>query len=252
MSAADETAAPFRVCAVVPTYENPLTVGAVVAALRPHVEAVIVVDDASGPEGRAACAALADPAGVVVVHRAQNGGKGAAVKTGLAEAQTRGFTHALQVDADGQHALERAPAFIEAARARPDALVLGYPEYDTTVPAVRLSARRITTFWVDLETGKGTITDAMVGFRVYPVERTLAVGARGDRMDFDVEIAVRMARAGVPVVNLPVGVRYLAEEEGGVSHFKVFGDNLRLGWMHARICSAASMRWCLRTLRIVR
>lgn len=242
---------PFRVCAVVPTYENPLTVGGVVAAIAPHVEAVIVVDDGSGPEGRAACEAVSDPPKVVVVHRPRNGGKGAAVKTGLAEAQRLGFTHALQVDADGQHALERAPAFVEAARARPEAVVLGHPVYDTTVPAVRLRARRITRFWVDLEVGRGVIDDAMVGFRVYPIARTLAVGARGDRMDFDVEIAVRLARAGVPVINLPVGVRYLAAEEGGVSHFRMFGDNVRLSWLHARVCTAASVRWVLRKLRIV-
>ena len=242
----------FRVCAVVPTYENPRTVGAVVEAIAPHVETVIVVDDGSGPAGRQACEALAARADTVVVHRPENGGKGAAVKTGLGEAAKLGFTHALQVDADGQHALERAPAFVAAARAEPDALILGHPVYDETVPAVRLRARAITRFWVDLEAGRGVITDAMVGFRVYPVEASLAIGARGDRMDFDVEIAVRMARADVPIVNLPVGVRYLTAEEGGVSHFRAFGDNVRLSWLHARICTVASIRWVLRALRIIR
>ncbi|MCB9506419.1 MAG: glycosyltransferase family 2 protein [Myxococcales bacterium] len=237
---------PFRVCAVIPTYENPDTVGVVARAIRDAVEQVFVVDDASGPAGAAACRELADAGTATLVVRATNGGKGAAVKSGLAAAAAAGFTHALQVDADGQHDLSRATAFVEAARARPDAAVIAYPEYDTSAPQVRLVARKITKFWVDLETGRDVIRDAMVGFRVYPVAETLAVGARGDRMDFDVEVAVRLARAGVPIVNLPVGVRYLRADEGGRSHFQPLRDNLRLSWMHSRICTEACLRWVFR------
>src|SRR5690606_36047012 len=103
----------FRCCAIVPTYDNPATVADVVRRARAHVDEVIVVDDGSGAEGREACARLEAEGLAVVVHRARNGGKGAAVKTGLAAARDRGFTHAFQVDADGQHDLGRMPAFVE-------------------------------------------------------------------------------------------------------------------------------------------
>lgn len=231
----------FRPCVVVPTFDNPLTVRAVVERVRETVSDVIVVDDCSGPAGRAACEALEADGLARVRRREVNGGKGAAVKTGLRAARELGFTHALQVDADGQHDLDRAPVFVEAGAERPDALVLAYPEYDDSAPRGRLFARRFTRFWVDLEVGRGVIRDAMVGFRVYPVEAALAVRC-GDRMDFDIEVAVRLAWAGSPIVNLPVKVRYLSEEEGGVSHFQLVRDNLRFAWLHTRLCTTAWFR----------
>jgi glycosyltransferase involved in cell wall biosynthesis len=241
----------FRCCAVVPTFDNPATVAAVVARAREHVGEVIVVDDASGSEGREACAALGARGAAVVIHREANGGKGAAVKTGLAAARARGYTHAFQIDADGQHDLERMPAFLEAAARAPGSAVLGYPVYDASAPKGRLAARKITRFWVDLEVGgRGVVEDAMVGFRIYPLASTSALRVRGDRMDFDVEIAVRLVWAGVPVINLPVGVRYLRAEEGGRSHFQPLGDNLRLAWLHSRLCTLGASRYCLRKLRL--
>jgi glycosyltransferase involved in cell wall biosynthesis len=219
----------------VPTYDNPETIRTVVERLRGHLDHVIVVDDGSGPSGRQACEALADESLAHVVHRETNGGKGAAVKTGLETAKSLGFSHALQVDADGQHDLDDVPRFLDAMRARPDALVLGDPRYDETAPGARQIGRRITTFWIAVECGRGVIGDAMCGFRIYPVDAAVAVRARGDAMDFDPEIAVRLVWAGLPVVNLPTKVRYLDAAEGGVSHFRVFRDNVLISWLHFRL-----------------
>lgn len=232
----------FVPCAVVPTYENPVTLPGVVEALRAHGLPVIVVDDGSGDEARRVAASLARDGEVFVVHRDRNGGKGAAVKTGLRTARDLGFSHALQVDADGQHDLAKVPDFLERAREAPDALVLGSPVFDASVPRSRLQARRITRFWVDVETGGRVVEDAMVGFRVYPVGAALAAGARGDRMDFDIEIAVRMVWLGTPVVNVRTRVRYLTSEEGGVSHFRMVRDNLRISWLHTRLTTLSILR----------
>lgn len=235
--------ATFRPCAVIPTLDNPRTVRAVVTGVRTHLDTVIVVDDGSGPEGRAACEALARD-GLAIVHRLEaNLGKGGAVKAGFGVAAERGFTHVFQVDADGQHDLACMPAFLRAAAERPDALVLGYPVYDATAPKTRMTARRVTKFWVDLECGRDRIRDAMIGCRIYPLAAARGSGTRGNRMDFDVEIVVRMARAGVPIVNLPVNVRYLTAAEGGISHFRPVRDIVRLSWMHSRVCTGISMRW---------
>lgn len=225
-----------RFCAVVPTYDNPGTIRGIVDGLRPHFQEVIVVDDGSGPEGRAACEALSREGLATVVHRARNGGKGAAVKTGLAAARERGFTHALQVDADGQHDLADVPRLLDASRREPEALVLGEPVFDHSAPTSRRVARRITVFWVTLEAGRGVIADAMCGFRVYPVDAALAVRARGDAMDFDPEIAVLLSWTGRPVINVPTRVRYVDASEGGISHFRMFRDNVAISWMHARLC----------------
>lgn len=236
----------FRCCAVVPTYDNPMTIRPVVERIRRSLRDVVVIDDGSGPDGRAACADLAADGLAHVVRTRRNQGKGVAVLRGFAVARSLGASHAFQIDADGQHDLDRIPAFLEAAERSPASVVAAYPEYDASAPSLRLGARRFTRFWVDLETGRpGQIIDAMIGFRVYPIERTLAVGARSRRMAFDVEILVRLARAGVPIVNLPVGVRYLAPEEGGLSHFQPVRDNLRMTWMHSRLCTVGATRWCV-------
>ena len=239
----------LRVCAVVPTYDNPMTIRAVVERIREHMTDVVVVDDGSHDAGRRACEALARDGLARVVRVPKNRGKGAAIRRGLAFARSLGCTHGFQIDADGQHDLGRIPAFLQAAEAAPDRLIVAYPVYDETVPAVRETARKITRFWVGVETGdRDLIRDALIGFRIYPIERSLAVGATSNRMAYDVEVAVRLVRSGVAVENLPVGVRYLTSEEGGLSHFKFFRDNVRMSWMHSRICTAAVLEWCLARL----
>ncbi len=243
----------FRACAVIPAYDNPLTVRAVVEAVRAHLPDVLVVDDGSGLAGRTACAALAAEGLATVLRRERNGGKGAAVKDGLREAAARGFTHAMQVDADGQHDTARIPAFLEAGARQPEALVLSAPVYDASAPPMRVSARRFMAFWVALELGRrDLVADAMVGFRLYPVAAALAAGVRGDRMDFDIEVVVRLVRAGTPVINLPVAVRYPGAAEGGVSHFRPVRDNLSFFPMHARLCTSGAWRWLVHTARGIR
>lgn len=225
----------LRLCAVIPTFDNPRTIAAVVGRVREHLSDVVVVDDGSGSEARAAIRALADEGVIVAVFRENNGGKGAAVLDGLRAASERGFTHALQIDADGQHDTNDIPRMLAAATDKPDALVLAAPVFDETAPKSRLVGRKITVFWTDLEVGRGVITDPMCGLRVYPIARALAVPVVGRRMEFDIEIAVRMAWAGAEVVNLPTKVSYLPAQQGGVSHFRMFEDNVRISWMHTRL-----------------
>ncbi len=226
----------FRPCILVPTYDNPATIRSVVERVREHLADVVVVDDGSGPEGRAACEALAREGLAHVVHRERNGGKGAAVKTGFAEAYRLGYTHALQVDADGQHDLADVPRFLAIAAANPDALVLGAPRFDASAPKARQVGRRITIFWVNFETGGHVIEDPMCGFRVYPLAEATRIAVRADMMDFDPEVAVRLVWRGVPVINVPTKVRYVSRDEGGVSHFRLFKDNFLISWMHTRLC----------------
>jgi glycosyltransferase involved in cell wall biosynthesis len=236
----------FRPCGLVPTYDNPATVRGVVTRLRAHLDDVLVVDDGGGPEAQSVLEALAREGLARVHRRGRNGGKGAAVKTGLALARELGFTHALQVDADAQHDLDDVPRFLEAARSQPEALVLGAPVFDESAPRSRLRARQITIFWTNFEAGAGVITDPMCGFRVYPVGAALAAGARGDAMDFDPEVAVKMVWRGAPVVNVPTRVRYVSRAQGGVSHFRLVRDNALISWMHTRLSLTRIARWITR------
>ncbi len=233
----------FSPCALVPTYDNPLTIGLVVERVRFWLPNVLVVDDGSGESGRRAVQAIAATPGVHVHRRAKNGGKGAAVKDGFRIAHGLNFTHALQIDADGQHQVEDIPRFLEAARAQPEALILGAPLFDASAPKARIIGRQITRFWTNLETyGRRVIQDPMCGFRVYPLDAAIRAAAKGNAMDFDPEIAVLMVWAEVPIVNLSTRIRYLAREAGGVSHFRRVRDNALISWMHTRLVFGAILR----------
>ena len=238
----------MKVVALVPTFDNPCTVRGVVERVRAHDLKVVVVDDGSHREGREACAAIAEAGLADVIHRPTNGGKGAACKDGFRRARELGYTHAFQIDADGQHDLEQIPAFVEAAREHPDALILGYPEYDATAPRSRRIARSLMDFWVAVEVGgRDKIRDAMIGFRVYPLAKVCDAHF-GSGMEFDIQVAVALVQRGTPTVNLPVAVRYLSASEGGVSHFRPLRDNLRFAWMHSRLCTLGCVRWALRRI----
>jgi glycosyltransferase involved in cell wall biosynthesis len=232
----------FRACALVPTYNNPATLRGVVEGVRRYVDAVVVVDDGSAAEGRSVVEALGNETLAHVVFRDKNGGKGAAVKTGFILARDIGCTHAIQIDADGQHAIDDIPRFLEAARSDPAALVLGAPIFDHSAPRSRIWGRKITQFWSAIETFGRVIADPLCGFRVYPLDRAILAKAWGNAMDFDPEIAVRMVWGGVKVINLPTRVRYLTREEGGVSHFRLGWDNLLISWMHVRMVIGALLR----------
>ncbi|HVH42589.1 MAG TPA: glycosyltransferase family 2 protein [Labilithrix sp.] len=236
----------MRICAVIPTFENAATLEDVVRAVREHVEDVIVVDDGSGPEARAVAERLATAGLARVVFRPHNGGKGAAVKTGLERARDDGFSHALQVDADGQHHTADIPRLLRESREDPAALVLGQPIFDASAPISRRIARKISVFWCAVETLSRRIGDPLCGFRVYPVAATLDARARGNAMDFDPEVAVRLAWAGHPVRHVPTRVRYVPRDEGGVSHYRLVRDTMLISVMHATLCFlglARLVRW---------
>ncbi len=235
--------------ALIPTYNNPLTVESVVQKLLVQGLEVILVDDGSAKPGAEAAARAGTMKGVHLIVREENGGKGAAVQDGFELASKLGFTHALQVDADGQHDLGDVPTFVSAAENSPDALILGYPLFDESVPKARLIGRQVSVFWCALETLGRKITDPLCGFRVYPLLACAKLRKVGTRMDFDPEIAVRLIWAGVPALNLPTKVRYLTPAEGGVSSFRMVQDNLRISWMHTRLVTEGILRLLAYPLR---
>jgi glycosyltransferase involved in cell wall biosynthesis len=184
---------------------------------------------------------------VRVIARPQNGGKGAAVLTGIAAALEAGFTHVLTMDSDGQHPADRIPQFMAASLAQPDALVLGRPVFGPEVPLERLHGRKLSVGLARLEILGAGIDDPLFGFRVYPaaaLQRALQQTRRARGFDFDPEVAVRLVWQGVPTVNLAAPCRYLAKSEGGVSHFHYLRDNLKLIWLHTRLLGQLLLwRW---------
>jgi glycosyltransferase involved in cell wall biosynthesis len=237
---------PFRPCILIPTYDNPGTIRKVVLAVRELCGDVVVIDDGSGEANRRAVEALGQEGLAIVFRRPKNGGKGAAVKTGFQVALDAGFTHALQVDADGQHELEDIRTFLEIGRANPAAVVLGQPIFDETAPTHRKILRRVTIFWTRREVGDDRVGDPLCGFRLYPLGPAIATRTPGDRMDFDPEIVVRLSWMGLSFVHVPTKVRYFSAAEGGVSHWRAFEDNWLIGKMHTRLMWRRMMHLLLR------
>ena len=179
--------------------------------------------------------------------------------TGLRAARDAGFTHVLTMDSDGQHPAERIGDFMHASATRPDAMILGKPVFAADAPALRVKGRRVSNWWARLETlcfdERRGIADSLFGFRVYPIAPLVAIMERTRwmrRFDFDPEAVVRLAWRGVPPVNIDAAVRYLAADEGGVSHFKYVRDNLLLSWMHLRLMTGFLARLPMLLVRRVR
>jgi glycosyltransferase involved in cell wall biosynthesis len=242
----------IRPCIIVPVYDHEGALPATVEQLRRFQLTCYLVDDGS----HAACARVIDDLGareaawVRVLRLPSNGGKGAAVMRGIAAAHADGYTHAVQVDADGQHDLDDLPRLLEISRTEPRALVTGIPVYDDKVPRSRLYGRYVTHVWVWIETLSLEIRDSMCGFRVYPVaatHETCGHAAMSRRMGFDSEVMVRLWWRGVPLRQLPTRVTYPLD---GVSHFDVLWDNVRLIGVHTRLACGMLLRlpWLLARL----
>ncbi len=224
---------------LIPSYNPGPRLAATVAAALAHWAPVWIVDDGSTDSSAESVArAYATDPRVRVIVRLKNGGKGAAVATGVEAALAAGFTHVLTLDADGQHPVDHIGPFMAASMAQPAALVLGRPIFGPEVPLERLHGRKLSVGLARFEIFGDGIDDPLFGFRVYPaaaLRDALASTRRARGFDFDPEVAVRMFWAGVPTVNLPAPCRYFAKDEGGVSHFNYLRDNLKLIWLHTRL-----------------
>jgi glycosyltransferase involved in cell wall biosynthesis len=223
---------------VIPCYDHGEALAGVADDLAGFGLPGLVVDDGSGAATRAALEAIAARHPWLEVHRhAANRGKGGALATGYRLAAARGATHALQLDADGQHDAQDVPRFLDAMAKHPDALVLGAPIFDASVPKSRLYGRQLSRALVWLFTLSFDVRDPLCGFRGVPLAPTLSLLDRvrlGARMDFDPELIVRLVWDGLDVVSVPTRVRYPA---GGLSHFDVVADDLRLAWLYLRLAA---------------
>ncbi|WP_052879732.1 glycosyltransferase family 2 protein [Vibrio coralliirubri] len=225
----------YNACFLIPCFNHGATMPAVVSSLHHFELPIIIVDDGSELATKQFLAPLADSPSVTLVTLEQNQGKGGAVKAGIKQAQELGFSHAIQIDADGQHDLEALPALIQASQAKPMRLISGQPIYDDSVPKARLYGRYATHIWVWIETLSLSIKDSMCGFRAYPINQTQTVLNKydvGSRMDFDIEILVRLYWEGCDIDFVETRVIY---PENGISHFDALWDNVKISWMHTRL-----------------
>ncbi len=227
----------FKAAILIPVYNHEKAVVTTLAQVMSHSLPILLVDDGSDITCQRALEQLQSQhsANVSLVRLEENGGKGAAVKQGLAELQRQGYSHAIQIDADGQHDTNDLPKFLSMGQQFPSALISGCPEYDDSVPKLRYYSRYLTSIWVWINTLSFEINDSMCGFRVYPLAEVVSILEQekcGDRMDFDIEIMVRWLWRGGSIKGIATRVHYPVD---GVSHFNAFNDNVLISWMHTRL-----------------
>lgn len=231
-------------CIIIPIYNHHETISATVNTLQQFKLPIVIVDDGSDQQTKDTLFRLTQQYPVLhLVTLPVNTGKGGAVIAGMRWAYQQGFTHALQVDADGQHNLHDIPELWRLSAAYPHALISGKPVYDDSMPLSRRIGRQITHFWVWIETLSFNIKDSMCGFRIYPLKSCIALlqqTSLGQRMDFDTEIMVRLYWRAVPILFVTTKVIY---PPGGKSHFNAFHDNWLITKMHTRLFF--SMLWQL-------
>jgi glycosyltransferase involved in cell wall biosynthesis len=218
-----------NIAVVIPAYRPDGTLLKVASALATAgFQAIIVIDDGSGPAFRPLFDSLRGVTNIRVLRHAVNLGKGAALKTGMNYALVE-FPHIAGVvtaDADGQHAPEDIVKVAQAFAASPDALVMGSRAFAGAVPLRSRLGNLLTRRAMKLLVGQ-SLTDTQSGLRAVPralIERLLRVPASG--YEFELEMLIAARHLGTPVREQPI--RTIYEPGNPSSHFQPLRDSMRI------------------------
>ena len=226
----------YRLCIIIPTYNNAGTIRQVVDDACRICADVIVVNDGSTDDTSEILSTL--PGTTTVVSYAKNKGKGHALVEGFRKAKELGFTHAVTMDADGQHFADDIPLLVEAMKKDPDAIIVGSRNLtEENMPRQNTFANRFSNFWFRLQTGID-LPDTQSGFRLYPLASLRGLRLITSRYEAELELMVFAAWAGVSVLSVPVRVYYPPAEER-VSHFRPVYDFFRISVLNTVLCIGA-------------
>lgn len=226
----------INACVIIPCYKHANTLESVILRIKPFNISVIVVDDGNTPADALIIKKVSDkyPFVTLLTHEI-NKGKGYAFATGIKFALEKNYETAIQIDADGQHCIEDLDKMIMQIKAHPNCVISGAPIYDESAPRSRVIGRKITNFFVHIETLSKSIKDAMIGFRAYPVKETFRVIEKYNLytgMTFDIEVLVRLYWSGIKTFFFDTKIDY---PDNGISNFKA-RDQVKISLMHTKLC----------------
>jgi glycosyltransferase involved in cell wall biosynthesis len=218
----------LKVCILIPTFNNAKTLGLLLRDLdqyRPHI---IIVNDGSTDDTESV---LREFQKITILSYSRNRGKGYALRQGFRSARERGYAYAISIDSDGQHFAKDIPRFLERLEGVPGALIIGARNMEqSSVPAKSSFGHRFSNFWYRFETGI-SLPDTQSGYRCYPVTRLQNMFFFTNRFEFEIEVIVRAAWKGIPVISVPVAVYYAPPEER-ISHFRPITDFTRISMLN--------------------
>ncbi len=192
------------ITAILPAYNEDVSIGSVVLRTRQYVDRIIVVDDGSHDR----TAELAKLAGAEVLIHPTNLGKGAALKTGFTS--LNGSDVIVTIDADGQHDPADIPRLIEPIlRGEADMVIgsryLNGNKKDT--PLYRRLGQKVLDTATNLDSGLN-ITDSQSGFRAFAARIKDVFKFRQNGMAIESEMLADAAAAGLQIKEVEIGVRY--------------------------------------------
>lgn len=215
---------------VIPGFNEATTIRAVAARAKQHCPNVIVVDDGS-TDGTANAVAGLD---VILLRNETTFGKAGSLARGFDYALAQGAVGVITLDADGQHAPDEIPLFLDRAATHPTTFLIGARRSDQRKTRLsRYVANRIADFWIGWAAGL-PIEDSQSGFRLYPANLLRSVSLPSDKTRsfvFESEILIEAARCGIECRNVEITVQPRSGPRP--SHFRPLGDILRITQMVA-------------------
>jgi glycosyltransferase involved in cell wall biosynthesis len=209
-----------RFAVIIPTYNHGGRVAVVARQALSLGCPVFVVDDGSSDD---TAAILRSVTGIHRLHHPLNRGKGAALVTGMRKAAEIA-DYAVTIDADGQHNPAEAPKLMAVIPANRRVIVVGRRTM-IDAPWTSRKGRAFSNFWVRMSGGP-ELTDSQSGFRIYPLPETLDLGVVARRFQFEVEVLVRAAWHGLPVMETAISADY-GRALPRISHFHPWVDFMR-------------------------
>ena len=226
----------YKICVVMPTYNNGGTLRSMVERLLPYCKDLIVVNDGCTDHSNEILAAFGEQ--VIVVEYGTNRGKGFALRRGFEKALQLGFDYAITIDADGQHFPDDIPLFVEALEVHPNALIVGSRNLNQeNMPSGNTFANKFSNFWFKIQTGI-KLPDTQTGYRLYPLRRLPRLSLLTSRYEAELELLVLSAWRGIDLIPIKINVYYPKGEER-VSHFRPFWDFFRISVLNTVLCFIA-------------
>lgn len=213
----------MQICALIPAFNEAPHIANVIAGIKRHIEMIVVIDDGSG-DGTADAARAA---GATCLESHTNSGKGAALRAGISYARAQGsFTHVITLDGDGQHLPEDIPVMLRVAEESGADLVIGArPFARALMPRARYYSNTIGSRFTSALVGR-KIDDSQSGMRIFRLDKLGAIKLRSLRYEFEMEVLIKMARAGCTIAHAPIRMVY--DDGQARSKMKPIRDTVRI------------------------
>ena len=222
----------IKVCTIIPVYNSENLIANVIKSVLQYTDKLIVVNDGSTDRTLDVLTGFSE---ITLVSYAKNRGKGYALQQGFKRASALGFTHAVTMDADGQHLATDILTLMQATEQQPNALIIGARKFDNpNMPQGSRFANNFSNFWFMVQTGQ-RLPDTQTGFRVYPLEKISKMRLFTNRYEAELELLVRSAWCGIPLISQAIDVYYPPVNER-VSHFRKGKDFFRISVLNTVLC----------------